>query len=266
VVAKYRNERIANGLKPDTVRNDLALLSHLFTIAIREWGLGLIENPVKAIKKPSPGPGRERRLSHYEDSRLSAQVAAYSNPMLRWIYEIAIESAMRKSEITGLEVGHVDVRRRFARPINTKNGETRTVPLSRRAAAIFAEAIANPMRPKNCSLIFPGEPGRDGVRKPYNFNKAWREARDTCEIVDLRFQDLRHEGVSRLVEGGLSDQEVSAISGHKTMQMLKRYSHLRTVNLIEKLDRIRDGDGEKRDAPRIAAPNSGLESDQSSAD
>ncbi|HFJ9685499.1 TPA: site-specific integrase, partial [Pseudomonas aeruginosa] len=44
------------------------------------------------------------------------------------------------------------------------------------------------------------------------------------------------EAVSRLVEGGLSDQEVSAISGHKSMQMLKRYTHLRAEDLVSKLD------------------------------
>ncbi|MDP5561339.1 site-specific integrase, partial [Pseudomonas aeruginosa] len=49
---------------------------------------------------------------------------------------------------------------------------------------------------------------------------------------------VEHEAVSRLVEGGLSDQEVSAISGHKSMQMLKRYTHLRAEDLVYKLDRL----------------------------
>lgn len=57
-------------------------------------------------------------------------------------------------------------------------------------------------------------------------------------MPDLRFHDLRHEAVSRLVEGGLSDQEVSAISGHKSMQMLKRYTHLRAEDLVAKLDKL----------------------------
>lgn len=59
-------------------------------------------------------------------------------------------------------------------------------------------------------------------------------------IQGLRFHDLRHEAVSRLVEGGLGDQEVSAISGHKSMQMLKRYTHLRAEDLVERLDQIFD--------------------------
>ena len=51
-------------------------------------------------------------------------------------------------------------------------------------------------------------------------------------------QAFGHEAVSRLVEKGLSDQEVSAVSGHKSMQMLKRYTHLRAEDLVNKLDAI----------------------------
>lgn len=57
-------------------------------------------------------------------------------------------------------------------------------------------------------------------------------------MPDLRFHDLRHEAVSRLIEGGLSDHEVAAISGHKSMQMLKRYTHLRAEDLVSKLDKL----------------------------
>ncbi len=56
-------------------------------------------------------------------------------------------------------------------------------------------------------------------------------------LRDLRFHDLRHEAVSRFVEAGLGDQEVATISGHKSMQMLKRYTHLRAEDLVAKLDR-----------------------------
>lgn len=58
-------------------------------------------------------------------------------------------------------------------------------------------------------------------------------------MTDFKFHDLRYEAVSRLVEAGLSDQEVSAISGHKSMQMLKRYTHLRAEDLVSKLDDIK---------------------------
>ncbi len=65
----------------------------------------------------------------------------------------------------------------------------------------------------------------------------WNRLKKRIKLADLHFHDLRHEAVSRFVEMGLSDQEVSAISGHKSMQMLKRYTHLRAEDLVERLDR-----------------------------
>ncbi|WP_345476015.1 site-specific integrase [Lysobacter panacisoli] len=216
---------------------ELALLSHLFTMAIKEWQLGLIQNPVANIRKPRVGAGRDRRLTSDEERELTAALTKYSNPMLGWIFRIAVETGMRSAEITGLKLRQVDLDRRIARLTQTKSDGARTVPLSKAAVEALRGAIENPTRQKGCDLVFFGEPGRDGKRRPYNFNKAWIELKKELGIADLRFHDLRHEAVSRFVEAGFSDQEVSAISGHKSMQMLKRYTHLRAEDLVKRLDR-----------------------------
>lgn len=254
LIARYRDERLATPrtvrdgqkriqkpgagtLSPNTVRLELALMSHLYTTAIREWQLGLVRNPVANVRKPSPGDGRDRRLSEDEERELRAKINAHSNPMLGWIFTIAIETGMRSGEIAGLHLNQVDLKRRVVRLAVTKNDSARTVPLTQAATKAFTEALANPTRPKGCQLVFFGEPGRDGKRRPYVFHQVWREIKLALGLGDLRFHDLRHEAVSRLVEAGFSDQEVSAISGHKSMQMLKRYTHLRAEDLVAKLDR-----------------------------
>lgn len=224
IVTQYRDMRLAgdpdeNG-KPvprrgNTVCLELALLSHLFTIAIKEWGLGLPFNPVSQIRRPPPGAGRNRRLTLAENKRLLAAVDAYSNPMFSWIVRIALETGMRLSEIGGLRLGQVDLQKRVVRLDITKNSSPRTVPLTKAATAAFQAVMDNPTRPPETDLVFFGEPGRDGVRRPYLFDKAWTDAKK---------------------EAGLSDQEVAAISGHKSMQMLKRYTHLRVEDLVGKLD------------------------------
>ncbi len=238
LVASYRDKRLGQGKSPSTVRLELAMLGHLFTIAIKEWGLGLARNPVSSIRKPSPAKGRDRRLSAAEEHQLREAVHAHSNPMLGWIFEIALQTGMRAGEIVGLRRNQVDLSRRVVRLSDSKNDEARTVPMTKLAQATFAKALANPVRPMDCDLVFFGEPGRDEVRRPYNFNKVWSDIKRGLGMPDLRFHDLRHEAVSRLVEAGLSDQEVSAISGHKSMQMLKRYTHLRAEDLVSKLDEV----------------------------
>lgn len=225
-------------LSANTVRLELALLSHLFNTAIREWRLGLVRNPVSGIRKPSPGEGRDRRLRGNEEARLRQALTSYSNPMVGWIFDIALETGMRSGEIVGLRLHQVDVQRRVVRLTLTKNESARTVPLSRRAVEVFTQALDNPTRPEGCDLVFFGDPGRDGIRRPYTFAKVWNGIKTSLGLGDLHFHDLRHEAVSRLVEAGFSDQEVSAISGHKSMQMLKRYTHLRAEDLVDRLDAI----------------------------
>lgn len=246
LVASYRDHRLATGKSNNTVRIELAMLSNLFTVAIREWGLGLSHNPVSAIRKPSPGKGRDRRLNTDEERRLLSAVEQHSNPMLSWVVQIAIETGMRQSEILNLRVPDVDLRSRVVRLSDTKNDSARTVPLTASATATLTKAIANPLRPQGTDLVFFGEAGKDGVRRPYQFAKIWSDIKADLGIVDLHFHDLRHEAVSRLVEGGLSDQEVAAISGHKSMQMLRRYTHLRAEDLVAKLDAIKTGASAQR--------------------
>ncbi len=238
IVACYRDDRLSEGRSNTTVRLELAILSHLFNTAIREWGLGLVYNPVANIRKPTPADGRNRRLSPDEEEQLLSAIFQHSNPMLDWIARIALYTGMRQGEILSLYRDQVDIQRRVVRLDKTKNGDARTVPLSIHAAEVFREALEHPMHKLvDTPLLFYGEPGRDGKRRPYVIHKVWAQAKLRAGLRDFRFHDLRHEAVSRLVEAGLGDQEVATISGHKSMQMLKRYTHLRAEDLVAKLDK-----------------------------
>lgn len=245
VIAEYRDKRLnsttrrGDPVSNNTVRLELALLSHLYTTAIQEWGIGLASNPVSNIRKPSPGRGRDRRLAPAEERRLLSAAHQHSNPMLAWIIELALETGMRKSEITGLHRHQVNLKKRIILLQDTKNEDNRLVPLSRRATDVMKAALNNPIRPIDTDLVFFGEPGKNGRRGPYVFTKTWNELKKRIGMQDLRFHDLRHEAVSRMIEAGLSDQEVSSISGHRSMQMLRRYTHLRGENLVKRLDDLK---------------------------
>jgi len=237
IVADFRDQRLSSGKSNNTVRLELALLQHLYSTAIKEWHIALPSNIVANIRKP-PGERRNVRLTPSDQERLLSELQKHSNPMLAWIFSIAVETSMRHGEIINLQLQDVDLNRRIVSLDDTKNGSPRTVPLTKEAARIFKEALENPMRPKDCSLIFFGEPGRNKKRSPYQFSKIFKEKCKAIGLHDFKFHDTRHEGVSRLVELGLSDQEVASISGHKSMEMLKRYTHLRTEDLVAKLDKL----------------------------
>lgn len=85
-------------------------------------------------------------------------------------------------------------------------------------------------------MLFWGDPGCDGQRRPHEFRPAWPKALEADGIVILRSHDLRHEAVSPLVEVGLGDQEASTSSGYRSMQMLHRYTFLSAEDLVTWLD------------------------------
>lgn len=252
-VAKYRDKRLSTRrilnyknatnpppfLDPATVRLELSLLSHLFTTVIREWGVGMTVNPVSNVRLPGHSECRTRRLEDGEERRLRQAFSKYANPMLGWIFELALETAMRAGEIRSLEMSRVNLVRRIAYLADTKNGCARIVPLTKRATECLHEAISNVQRPTGCQYIFFGKRQSSGLFNCYRFENAWwKVVRCDLGIQGLRFHDLRHEAISRLVEAGLGDLEVASISGHKSLQMLKRYTHLRAEDLVRKLDRI----------------------------
>ncbi len=229
-IAAYRDmrlETIAPQTKrlvsPNTVRLELAMLSDMFNIAIVEWG-ARADNPVTRVRKPKLPPGRDRRVSMVEERRLLRSASVHRNLELHSIVVLALETAMRQAEILGLTWENIDLRSRVAHLPITKNGTKRDVPLSLRAI----DAITR--------LGVRAE-GRVFNYTSNGFKSAWRTLVKRCAIEDLHFHDLRHEAVSRLFELGTLDMmEVATISGHKSMQMLKRYTHLKAANLVAKID------------------------------
>jgi integrase len=137
---------------------------------------------------------------------------------------LAIETAMRLGELLALEWKHVDLERRVAFLPHTKNGHSRSVPLS----PIAVELLASWPRSLT-GRVFPQ------WSRPDSVETVWRRAVQRAGLEDLHFHDLRHEATSRLFERGLNVMEVAAITGHKTLQMLRRYTHLRAENLAERL-------------------------------
>ncbi len=217
-VAAVRDRRLRTA-SPTTVRNDLATLSPLLEHARREWALA-IDNPVRAIRWPSPSRHRDRRLSADEEQALRDSARS---PYHTAYLTIALETGMRRGEILAMQWAHVNLAGRVIHLPETKTGEARDVPLSSAAVAAL-QAIPRRL---------------DGWVWPWTAEGAsslWRRWTERAGVPDLRFHDLRHEATSRLVESGrFSLTEVAAITGHKSMQTLKRYANHRASDLAKRL-------------------------------
>ena len=128
---------------------------------------------------------------------------------------------MRRSKLLRLRWCDIDLEIGLAALIDSKNAESRGVPLSERAFEFLANL------PRTDKRIFPI---RDN-----SVCLAWPRLTRRTGIVDFHFHDLRHEAISRFIELGLIVPEVVLISGHKTPAMLFRYTHLKAEAVAEKL-------------------------------
>lgn len=250
-VAAWRDRR-STDVGASTIIRELGILSAVLNHARREWGIH-VENPIRYVKRPPAPRARDRRLSGDEESYLLKALADATrnsdgtfgsggsrNPWLAPLVQLAMETAMRRGELLALSWEHVDLKRCVARLPVTKNGDARDVPLSTRAVAILKSLprnIAGPVFPTTAEAVKLG------------FTRALRRAqityRDDCKeagkrpapsfLQDLHFHDLRHEATSRLADKLPNLIELSAVTGHRDLRMLKRYYHPKAEDLAKKL-------------------------------
>lgn len=249
-VAAWRDARLAEGASVGTVRHDLNTLSKLLGHAISEWSAP-VRNVVRDVRKPALARGRDRRVSELELEYLlrAARWAPADRPDevpargLAPLITLAVETSMRLGELVGLRWADVDLKHRTVQLAKTKNGESRTVALS--SAAVEALQELGKVRRVD-GKVFDWS-GSDSVSHPFRrcVKRAQLLYRGDCQtagrrpvdgfLVDVRFHDLRHEATSRLFEKGLNPMEVASMTGHKSMQMLRRYTHVEARNLAAKL-------------------------------
>jgi integrase len=237
-----------------TVNRYLATLSHMFTMAVKEWRL-VATNPVRDITKKKEARGRVRFLSNAERDALLDACAQSDWPALHTLVLLAISTGARRGELINLKWDDVDLRVREAsvdpktgerqtamgRAIvrETKNGEVRVLPLVGKALEALRALKLQGSAKSPCVFAQPsGFPG------PYeNFDGVWYAAIKAAGIEDFRFHDLRHTTASYLAAQGASLLEIADTLGHKTLSMVKRYSHLaqsHKVSAIERMAKERD--------------------------
>lgn len=220
-VAKFRDARL-EVVGPQSVIHEVNLLNRVLKAATIDWGIALPGGlPTALVRKPAKPHGRDRRVTEEELQRILKVTESLE---LRTIVILAIETAMRRGEIASLRWKDIDLHKCVAHLPKTKTEVPRTVPLSRIAIAALKEL------PRRLD-------GKVFALQPESMSQAFERACEAhrANVLNLRFHDLRHEATSRLFEKGLNVMEVASITGHKTLDMLKRYTHLRAEDLAKRL-------------------------------
>lgn len=216
-LAKYKRDRLALR-SPQTVTHELNLLHRAYVIASTEWGI-VLPNGLPKTPRPTLPRGRGTRI---RPDQLDLILQATESEQLKYIVPLAVETAMRRSELLSIRWNDVDLDRRSIYLDKTKNGLSRTVPLSPHALKVL--------------LSMPQvKDGQLFTLASSSVSQAFQRAVKRAGLDHVRFHDLRHEATSRLFERGLNVIEVARITGHVTLSMLDRYTHLDVQGLVQKL-------------------------------
>jgi integrase len=237
-----------------TINRYLATLSHMLNIAKKEWRL-IDRNPVSDISKKKESRGRTRFLSEAERDKLLEACAKSDWPLLHPLVMLAITSGARRGELINLKWDDIDLRVRettvdartgeklpgLGRAIlrDTKNGESRSLPLVGKALEVLRELKLKGSA--KSEYVFPNPSGHPGPFE--NFDHRWDEALTAAGIEGFRFHDLRHTCASYLAANGASLLEIADVLGHKTLAMVRRYSHLTQSHKVSVIERMAKAQG-----------------------
>jgi len=245
---KLAGEKVAGGekRKAGTVNRYLAYFSHAFTVASREWEW-CSENPLRRVSKLKEPRGRVRFLDDKERKALLEAVKdvderAFEHPYLYPLVVLAISTGARQGELLRLRWADVDLKKGVAVVHETKNDGRRALPLTGLALDLLKERKRQAVRSvhKDRDFVFAGEDG-----EPYYPRTEWEIALREADIRNFRFHDLRHTAASYLAMNGATLAEIAEVLGHKTLSMVKRYSHLteqHTSSVVARMNKAVFGD------------------------
>jgi integrase len=231
-------------LSPGTVNRYLAILSHLFAQAVKEWRC-VDSNPVASVGRLPEPRGRTRWLKSDERRRLMDACNATDNRFLGTIVTLGLATGARSSEIRRMRWDMLDLFRSMmvdGRQVEVGRyylEETKTDEA--RALIIFGEALQlmrRLYRERRPGSVWCFPSSRE-THQPIDFRYAWEQALIASRVENFCFHDLRHSAASYLGEQGASLAQIGAILGHKTANTTKRYTHFTssgTEHLVAKMN------------------------------
>ncbi len=221
-IAAFRDERLKE-VSAGTVIRELAYLSAIINHARREWGIN-VPNPVQMVRKPQSPQARSRVLTEEEAAKLlkALEPTGRRSHWTKPAVQLALATAMRRGELLALRWEYINLEARTAFLPDTKNGESRTVPLSTAAVQVLA------VLPRHISgMVIPV--------KYFTLDAAFKRACKRAGLDGVRFHDLRRTAITRMAEKLPNVIELAAVSGHKSLMVLKRYYQPKAEALALKL-------------------------------
>lgn len=217
-IEKYKSERKRQGRKPETVNKELGAIRRMFNLALQGvLSVKIGKNPIHGLKLLKVPKMKPRTYKLWEFQALYNAASSHLKPILLCAYM----TGMRRDEIAKLKWKDIDFEDGSIYIAETKNDEPRTIPIG--------EALLNTLldmkKEAVSEFVFTTPDGKPYTSKT-SWKRAWSTALKKSGIAKGRFHDFRHTFISDLIVNEKEDfATVMALSGHKDMSMLKRYTH-----------------------------------------
>lgn len=223
---------VARSRSASTVNRYRAAISAVLTWAEKQSPPWISGNPARKTKHRRETAGRTRFLSPEERQALVRAAARSASADLYLAVVLSLATGARQAEVIGLRWPDVDLDRAVLVFRDTKNGDTRAVPLPSDGVALLAER--RKVVRIDTDLVFPS--AKD-PRKPVNLRSGFRAAAQRAGLADFRWHDQRHSAASAFADMGASLLDIGSILGHRSQQTTKRYAHLTESRLRDLIER-----------------------------
>lgn len=232
-VERYKKFRKDAGVKPSTINRELAVLSHLLNKAI-EWQW--LDKKPATIKRFKEDQSRITYLTVKQIDRLIEAAKQDQHPQIYLFIMVGLETAMRKMEILSIKISDINFPHSMINIPKAKAG-TRQQPMTNNLAEILNWHIKNNLT-NNEVWLFPASNSKTG--HTISIEKAFRRVVKTAGLdpKEVVRHTLRHTAITHLVQAGIDLPTVKRISGHKTLQMVERYSHQNGAHIQAAMNKL----------------------------
>jgi len=229
---KGRSKSLGRKRSQPTVNRYHTALSSVLEVARTRWHW-ISENPARRVARGEENPGIVRWLEDDERTALLEACKESVWPQLYLLVILALSTGARLGELRRLKWSDIDLKKGMAYLADTKNKERRALPLIPAVQKVLKAQV----RRIDTDFVFPS---KYTPQKPFStsFREHWNTAREKAGIESFRFHDLRHSCASYLAMNGATELEIADVLGHKTLQMVKRYSHLSTDHKQDLVNRV----------------------------
>lgn len=230
-IERYKKHRLETKMAHGTINRELATISHLFNKAL-EWNW--IDKKPATIKHFKETQSRITYLTVEQINRLIKATKEDQNPQIYLFVMIGLETAMRRMEILSIQLKDIDLEKRIIFIPKAKGG-ARQQPITSNLCEILKQYVLNAV-PEQIWLF----PAHSSTGHTVAIEKPFRRVVEAAELDPKQIirHTLRHTAITHLVQAGIDLPTVKRISGHKTLQMVERYSHQNGQHIQAAMDKL----------------------------